>query len=236
MCTPTFEEAAMIARQDLFDGPRVLPVDYQNSYTLEPKRRKWVRPLIQLGVVVGLILLLISIMLPAMCGSRESANRIKCANNERQILLAAIMYANDHGGAFPANLHELAASNRGDLGESVYYCPSGSAWPSESEPRLADSIEKISKISYVYVGDHLRPDIDHPETAVILYEAPSAHENNGMQVHIEALADHSGDGMNVGFADGHTEWILPPVAADLFRQAAAQVRPIRVNIDPASRQ
>jgi prepilin-type processing-associated H-X9-DG protein len=115
------------------------------------------------------------------------------------------------------------------LSDSVFYCPSGSASPSDAPHRVADSIDALSTISYVYVGDKLRPDIDHPETAVILFEAPSVHANNGMAVHVEALADHSGDGMNVGFADGHVEWMLAPDVGSLLQQAETGVRPIRIS-------
>ena len=60
--------------------------------------------LIELLVVISIIALLISMLLPALGRAKETANRMVCANNERQIYLATALYAADNGSLYPGSL------------------------------------------------------------------------------------------------------------------------------------
>jgi len=99
--------------------------------------------LIELLVMVSIIALLIAILLPSLNTARETARRVTCASNMRQLNLAVQHYATDNFMALPPevrNMHTVGGGKpsghpspdrfRGDmfdyldLPEALWQCPS----------------------------------------------------------------------------------------------------------------
>jgi prepilin-type N-terminal cleavage/methylation domain-containing protein/prepilin-type processing-associated H-X9-DG protein len=64
-------------------------------------RKRSAFTLVELLVVIGIIGVLVGILLPSLARARESAKRIQCISNMRQLGIAFVMYVQDNKGWFP---------------------------------------------------------------------------------------------------------------------------------------
>ena len=145
-----------------------------------------------LGVTLVPMILMISILLPALNRARETANRVRCANNMRQIGLACSLYTNENHGFYPPDLGTLAKAE--DVAPSVFACPSSMTVVPVGlgTDQIADWVNKNS--DYIYTGAGLSGTLD-PQY-VLVYEKETDHR----------------DGMNLLFGDNHVEFDSPAVA------------------------
>ena len=162
-----------------------VPLDYTSAPKRSPFRLPgWAKFVALLGVVV---FLLGAVLLPNLCAPRETANRVKCAANLKQIGNALQLFAKENAGRYPDQLSELVAAE--ELSPSMFICPSGTAEASvaQTPPLLAADLKSPNHSSYIYLKDNL----GKADKAMVY----------------ESIADHDKDGMNVLFGDFHTEWV-----------------------------
>lgn len=60
--------------------------------------------LVELLVVIAIVAVLASLLLPVLAESKAQGKRISCVNQQRQLSLACLLYADDHGDRLPYNL------------------------------------------------------------------------------------------------------------------------------------
>jgi len=148
---------------------------------------------------------MISILLPSLNRARETANRVKCASNMRQIGQALLLYSNENRGAYPADFGPLLLTQ--DITSEVFVCPSSNATPAPGGNTPQAVAVLPQHCSYVYLPGHNNA---APANVVIVYEP---------------MTNHDGDGSNFLWGDGHVSFETKQTAAAMIKSLEAGQNP-----------
>jgi prepilin-type processing-associated H-X9-DG protein len=202
-----------------------MTLDYNNPlHATRPQRGLSWRAVV--GWCAGamfLIALGVALLLPSLGRARESAKRIGCASNLRQIGQAALAYAKDHRGMLPPDL--IALYGEGDITPHVLTCPSSAieAAGGSTQAQVATTMLAGNHLSYAWTGGGLTSDA--PADVILAFD---------LEMHVPKDSATT-TGMNVLFADGSVTFANEPAAKAVWAQFVAGVRPIRLpTTTPAS--
>ncbi|MCW5555688.1 MAG: prepilin-type N-terminal cleavage/methylation domain-containing protein [Verrucomicrobiae bacterium] len=136
------------------------PFAVHSSANLDRKSRSNAFTLIELLVVIAIVALLAALLLPALAKARGRAQGMACLNNNRQLALAWLLYADDHHGRLAYNLGGNTSRSTVAQRTNVNWVNNIITWELDSDNTNTLTITEASLGAYA-------------NRAIIIYRCPS---------------------------------------------------------------
>jgi prepilin-type N-terminal cleavage/methylation domain-containing protein/prepilin-type processing-associated H-X9-DG protein len=185
--------------------------------------------LIELLVVIAIIAILAAILFPVFARAKEKAQTVSCASNEKQLVLAILMYVGDYDEQMPFQMPNDNTDALTAIPMKIMpYVKNGGLFecPAAAPVRMGGTV----RCAYFWNGPLMMypyqvglAKIARPAEVCALWEYgwthyrsyaypynPTTDPENGWQtfwsVYYAGPRLHNG-GMNMGFVDGHVKWV-----------------------------
>ena len=126
----------------------IVPHISKKSTSPENGRRRGFT-LIELLVVIAIIAILASLILPALAGTREEARGIICMNNTKHLMLACLLYVDDHEGKLPYNIGSNAGNGVAAVQTNMNWVNGLMSWGPEPDNTNTAKLTEASLGPYV---------------------------------------------------------------------------------------